>query len=359
MLEALKPLLESGALGADAQQVITEAWEQRLQEAREQIRVEIREEFAQRYEHDRQVLVQSLDHMVTETLKQEITEFHQDKQALAQQRVQVTEQLRAKAAEFDAFLNRQLTQEITELRQDRKRAKNSVALLEQFVMRQLATELQEFQQDKQALVQTRVRLVQEARGQLQQLKQRFVQRSAAAVKQLVSGQLAQELTQLREDITEAKQNSFGRKIFEAFAGEFGTTQLNQNQHMRQLQEQLQQQQQQLAESQQLLQEQRQQLQLAERQRRQLQEQQRREQLMQELLTPLARDGQRVMRDLLESVQTSQLRSTFDRYLPAVLSGQTPAASGRRVVTESRPVTGDRSSSGTDDNIIDIKRLAGI
>jgi hypothetical protein len=53
MLDAIKPLLDSDLINEEAQQQISEAWEAKLNEAREQVRAELREEFAQRYEHDK------------------------------------------------------------------------------------------------------------------------------------------------------------------------------------------------------------------------------------------------------------------------------------------------------------------
>ena len=59
MLDAIKPLLDSELLSEEAQQEITEAWDSKLNEAKEQVRAELREEFAQRYEHDKQVMVEA------------------------------------------------------------------------------------------------------------------------------------------------------------------------------------------------------------------------------------------------------------------------------------------------------------
>ena len=71
MLDAIKPLLESGLINEDIGQQLNEAWEVKLNEAREQIRGELREEFAQRYEHDRHVMVEALDKMMTDNLSEE------------------------------------------------------------------------------------------------------------------------------------------------------------------------------------------------------------------------------------------------------------------------------------------------
>ena len=64
MLDAIKPLLDSGIMNESTKQAISEAWETKLTEAREQVRAELREEFAQRYQHDKQVMVEALDKSV-------------------------------------------------------------------------------------------------------------------------------------------------------------------------------------------------------------------------------------------------------------------------------------------------------
>jgi hypothetical protein len=57
MFDAIKPLLDSGLINEEVGQELNEAWESRLTEAREQVRAELREEFAQRYEHDKTVML--------------------------------------------------------------------------------------------------------------------------------------------------------------------------------------------------------------------------------------------------------------------------------------------------------------
>jgi len=83
MLDAIKPLLESGLINEDVGNELNKLWESKLTEARDQVRGELREEFAQRYEHDRSVMVEALDKMLTENLSQEIKEFHEEKKAIS------------------------------------------------------------------------------------------------------------------------------------------------------------------------------------------------------------------------------------------------------------------------------------
>jgi hypothetical protein len=362
MLDALKPLMDSGVLTEETRSAINEAWEVKLTEAREQIRAEIREEFAGRYAHDKGVMVEALDRMVTDALAEEITEFHADKRALTEQRVRMLNEMKSKGAQFERFLTQKLAEEIREFRNDRKQMMEATGKLENFVFRALAEEISEFAQDKQAVVETKVKLVAEGRNQLNNLKKQFVARSSKAVEEAVTRQLKRELSQLKEDISAAKQNSFGRKIFEAFASEFSNTQLNESAELRKLYKLVQSKDAMLAEAQKAVSEKETVIESKEKQIRVLNERRERESVMNELLSPLNRDKKSVMKNLLESVRTTNLRTAFEKYLPAVLNEDHKVTGRKTVITEGKTeVTGNKTAKNVDDktNIIDIKRLAGL
>lgn len=362
MLDALKSLQDSGVLNEETRSAINEAWEAKLTEAREQIRAEIREEFAGRYEHDKSVMVEAIDRMVTEALQAEIAEFQADKQAIAEHRVRIVSEMKTKSARFEQFLTQKLAEEITEFRRDRKQMQEALSKLENFVFTALAEEITEFAQDKRAVVETKVRLVAEAKTQLTDLKKKFIARSSQAVEEAVTKQLKSELSQLREDITEAKHNSFGRKIFEAFASEFSNTQLNESAELRKLYAVIKQKDAKLAEARRTLAEKETVLESRQKEIRVLNQRRERETVLSELLSPLNREKRAVMTELLESVKTTNLRTAFDKYLPSVLN-ETPKSSAKKaVITEGKTeVTGNKTAKndGNKDNIIDIKRLAGL
>ena len=170
MLDALKPLLDSDLVNDETRQEISEAWESKLNEAREQVRAELREEFAQRYEHDKSVMVEALDRMVTEGLAVELQQVQAEKSALAEDRVKFQAKMSESATKFNNFMVTKLAEEIGELRKDRKQHNEGMEKLESFVVHALAREIQEFAQDKRDVVETKVRLVREARAQLEALK---------------------------------------------------------------------------------------------------------------------------------------------------------------------------------------------
>ena len=366
MLDAIKPLLDSDLVNEDTKQEIQEAWEAKLSETKEEVRAELREEFARRYEHDKSVMVEALDRMVTENLTKELEEFAGEKKAIAEDRAKFVAKMQETTGTFDKFLVTKLAEEIKELNQDRSAQAAVVEKLEKFVIESLAKEIGDFQEDRNDVVETKVRLVKEAREQFANLKDKFVERSGKIVQESVAKNLEKELSQLKEDIEAAKENSFGRKIFEAFASEFSASYLNENKEIRQLEAALEEKDAELVESQAANAEKTQIIESKEREVEAITESVQRKETMDKLLTKLNKGKGAIMRDLLESVQTSKLQDAFDRYLPAVLDGAAPKAK-KEVISESREVTGDKEiktqpvveEKADDSNIIELRQLAGL
>ncbi len=291
MLDAIKPLLDSDLINEETRTEINEAWESKLNEAREQARAELREEFAQRYEHDKTVMVEALDRMVTEGLQAELQQVAAEKQALAEDRVKFQGKMKESATKFNNFMVTKLAEEIGELRKDRKMHAEGLEKLENFMVHALAREIQEFAQDKRDVVETKVRLVREARSKLETLKARFVKESAEKMSRAVSSHLKAELTQLQEDIKVARENNFGRRIFEAYAAEFGATHLNENAEVRKLSSLLQHKDKQLAEAIKLTERAKVVVESKEREIRMIRESNERESTMEMLLAPLNKEKQ--------------------------------------------------------------------
>lgn len=367
MLEAIKPLLESGIINKEVGQQLNEAWAAKLNEAREQVRAELREEYARKYEHDKNVMVEALDRMVTGSLQAEIAEFHEERKAMNEDRVRAQQKLQDNIQKFNEFMVTKLASEIRELREDRKIHVESRNKLEKFVVHSLAKEIKEFEQDKRAVVEAKVKLVAEAKQQLETLKRKFIKESAARIKESVTEHLRGELVQLKEDIKESRQSQFGRRLFEAFAAEFTTSHFNKNAEVRKLQRQLADKDKQLVESKMQVKKTKQLIESKEREVRIIKDSNLREKTMTELLGTLNEEKAEVMRNLLESVQTPKLKYAFDKYLPAVLNNGTSnqvSSQKKQMIAES-VVTGDKSAKKTEvegedqENLIAFKRLAGL
>ena len=133
--------------------------------------------------------------------------------------------------------------------------------------------------------------------------------------------LKSELTSLNEDIKAARENSFGRRIFEAFSSEFTSTHLNENAVIRALRGEVAQKNKKLKESVTVAKKFKQLNESKQKEIRKIKESNTRNELLDELLTPLNDEKKEVMQNLLENVQTNRLQGTFDKYLPAVLNNR--------------------------------------
>jgi hypothetical protein len=243
---------------------------------------------------------------------------------------------------------------------------NSVSRLEKFVIKSLAEEIQEFEQDKQAVVETKVRLIAGAKDKLAELQQNFIARSAELVRESVTRKLESEMTQLKEDIHMARENMFGRQIFEAFASEFAVTHLNENKEIRKLQAIVAAKEQALAEAKQQADSASIIVESKNKEIRIIKESTERKDTITSLLRSLNKEKATIMSELLESVQTAKLQSAYEKYLPAVLNNTAqPAKQPKAMLAESRvEVTGDKSANTPAieenvNNVFEIKRLAGL
>ena len=361
MLDALKTLFENNVISEEIKADIEKAWESRIVENRNQVTQQLREEFAQRYEHDKQVMVEAIDRMLSDQLKEEIAQFVEDRNQLAEAKARVVVEGKRTARLMQEFITRQLASEVKELHEDQVQMASKFKTLEKFVVEALAQEIAEFHTDKQDLAQTKVKLVREGREALAQMKEKFIKRAAQLVESTVEKTLTKEIGQLKEDIESARRNDFGRKLFEAFATEYQTSYLSEKSETAKLLKVIDVKELELAAAKNAVAEARLVAESKEAEVKALMESKERQEIMTELTSPLNGNQKKIMSELLESVQTTKLRSSFDKYLPAVIAGEAPQK--KQALVEAKEVTGNKEtnsvSSPADHNIVDIRRLAGI
>lgn len=361
MLDALKSLFENSALSEEVRSELEEAWNAKVNENRVAVTAELREEFAKKYEHDKGVMVEAIDALISERLAEEIAEFQADRKQLAEAKAKFAIAQRKNANLMKSFVGEQLAKEIKELHSDQKAMADKFVALEEFVVESLAKELAEFYEDKKDLAETKVRLVREGKAHINKVKADFIKKSAALVSETVSKGLKKEISSLKEDIEAARQNDFGRKLFEAFANEYSHSYLNEKSETAKLLKVVSAKDKQLAEAKQAAAKA---IKLAESKANEVKminESISRKETINNLVGPLSKDQREIMMDLLESVQTSRLQSAFEKYLPAVIDGKGPAK--KAVLSEAKEVTGNRQQNDVkadvDSNVVDIKRLAGL
>ena len=363
MLDALKHLFENNVISSEIKESIEQAWDNRILEAREEVAQQLREEFAQKYEHDKNTMVEAVDRMISEQLAAELVEFADDRKQLAEMKVKYAKKMKQDTAVMKEFVSRQLASEVRELHEDQVQMASKFGKLEHFVVEALAQEITEFYKDKQELAETKVRLVREGRQQIKQVQEAFVKRAAKLVESVVSQNLRSEITSLKEDIEAARRADFGRKLFEAFASEYSTSYLNEKSETAKLLKVIDMKDLAIQEAAQAVVKAEHVLESKQLEIRALKEAQERKAIMNELLAPLNGEQRAIMGELMENIKTTKLNESFEKYLPAVVAGKAPQK--KQALLEAKEVTGNkisnttRSSDYESNNIIDIRRLAGL
>ena len=364
MLEALKSLFENNAISEEIRAEIQEAWDKQVSENKLAVTAELREEFAQKYEHDKAQMVEAIDSMVSEKLSEEISEFAEDRQKLAEARAKYAVAMRENAQTLKGFVFEQLKKEIGELHEDQKAMSEKFGKLEEFVVEALTKEIAEFHEDKKDLAETKVRLIREAKKHLDAVKESFVKKGAKVVEKTVAKTLNNEISQLKEDIDTARKNDFGRKIFETFAEEYNNSYMNEKSETAKLLKVVELKDKQLAEAKANAEEKAKLVESKDAEIKDAVESAKRKETISELVAPLSKEQKEIMQDLLESVETEKLQGHFNKYLSAVIDGKSVAK--KATLTEAKEITGDKeenSSSASDsakvDNVVDIRRLAGL
>ena len=159
MLDALKTLFGGNVISEEIQESIQQAWDAKITENRQLVAEQLREEFAQKYEHDKNTMIEAVDRMISDQLSQELVEFADDRKQLAEMKVKYAQKMKSDTAVMKEFVTRQLASEVSELHEDQMVMASKFGKLEQFVVEALAQEITEFYKDKHDLAETKVRLV--------------------------------------------------------------------------------------------------------------------------------------------------------------------------------------------------------
>ena len=378
MPKSLQEVFENQVLSEDVKSEIEQIFEARVQEHREIITAELREEFANRYENDKTQIVEAMDAMLKDSLKEEIEEFAQDKSKVVKERIQYKKAIAKHSKILETFLKDILVKEIKELREDRKTQKGNVVKLEEFVVKQLTGELNEFHQDKRSLIEAKVKMVREGKKIVEDAKMSFIKKSAARVEKVLENAMRKEIKTLREDIQVAKENEFGRKIFETFANEFMSNTLSEKTQVSKLMKEISGLNKKVTEAKTIIAKKNNMITEAQKQTKIVKDLSERKQIIGEMLEPLNNNQKELMTSLLESVKTSNLKSAFKKFLPGVISEETDTNTRKRKTKlteglsnkgrtrQTKELTGDKGTNHrTNDDgdksaeIIRLKTLSGI
>ena len=399
MTKQIEELLENEVLGPDVKAALKEAFETKVK----QTEAKLHEDYAARYASDKHQLVEAMDSMLNDAIKSELEEFAEDRSALIAQKAKLSKETLSakKLAEnkvsghiklLNAFIGKQLQEELREFAQDRKtldaqrkkmareveairesakkQTRDRISKLEGFVVSKLSEEIAEFETDKKALIEQRAKLAAEGKKNINETRSAFIKTASKTLDKTLNEVVRNELVQWRADIKVARENNFGRRIFEAVAAEYMASYLSEGTEVKKLQKQLAESQKRIDEAAKQIKSKQKLVESASTQIKAANDRATRMELLNEMLTPLSRDKKAVMEEMLRDIKTTNLREAYNRYLPTVMNCETRSVVKQPLAeqTQNKSVafTGDRpnklSEAVREENSSDIGQilyLAGI
>jgi len=183
--------------------------------------------------------------------------------------------------------------------------------MDSFITVQLASEIKELKEDVESFrdleVEYSAKLVEEKHAMAAQLGEELDQ-LVDKIDAFLEIRLSEEIEELKEDLEEARQNTFGRKVFEAFVGEFGKSFIDESSVMGKLAVT----EQKLREAEKKLEEQATAASVAARQQK-----------MAEILAPLSGSKREQMELILKNVETDKLQESFNKFVGRILKEDAP------------------------------------
>ena len=346
MTDALRKILEeSNTLSESAKAAIVQVWETKLGDIREELAANLRDEFDAKFTKDKNEIVEAMELMIRDTLASEVQTLAEAKKASANEVVKTKTAMKEAIALFHNLVKESLTTEIQEFRADRLATTAKVSEVDKFVKESLAEELAEFHEERRKLVEDRVQHKINATKELSEAKSKMISEMAALSEEFIREHLTEEMTQLKSELIEAKKNYFGKKIFEAFAAEFGSSFFNERKEINKILKVVENQNKKLEESTQELAKAKGIIVESENKNRIMQDRLARTSKMNELCGSLAGGKRKLMEELLEKVPTQKLTENFQNYLPAVLN------ENRKVVSEGKTVSVLSESTGNKETLM--------
>lgn len=429
-MDGFKELLENSVFNDETKAALTEAWNSKIesakQEIREEVEAEVRNEFKARYENDNGRLYEAMDAMlsdavnryssemieesvrlkkekeklaaavkesrrsaeikvsenmkvfenfITEELRNKITSLVEEKKKLekalvdsAKKEKRTKESKKEKMKEtienLNTFVLSKLSEEIKNLRKKEKELDDEketvkeslrqhrislneetaarINKLEKFMLGQLKTELTEFKEEKDNLSILRVKMVKESKDNLNKTRVEFVKRAASLIESTITQRLETEITDLKESIRVARENDFGRKIFEAYKNDFMKSYLAEGTEVRKVEKQLEAVKSELNETKQSIDKQKKLMENAQIRLRLSEERVLRTKTLNNLMRTLNKDKREIMESLLETVKTDDLDKAFHKYLPVLNEEQAPRKNAK-ILTETKTSKTEKST----------------
>lgn len=340
MDEKLKKHLDE--LSAPLKESIAAAMKVKEVELKEAAEAQARVEFAEKFEADRALLVNSINDMVQEELKEAIDGLKAEKAEIEAKSKKIDEAV----ATIKDFALKEAASIANDINADRKSLNEAFEKLANFGVESVLNEKAEVEKEKASYLEKKVELIAEGAKQMKLVRKALVREAAKDISKITEETINSEIKNFRKDILESKKAKLGMKLYESIKEEFEKDFFNKDASIQAYSKELKKRNDMLSESLKAIEMRDQKVSEIKSELSQLKEEMERERIIYENISCLPLEKQRVMRDLIKGEKVSTLVESIKKYLPYVLKGSNQAEKvqlheSKVVAPKVRVVTGDQ------------------
>lgn len=304
-------------LAAPVQQVIKEAFETKLNEARETIYAQARKEINEKYKADFEALVKGSEAFIKESIEEECDDLNKEKEELKEKSEKCDESL----VKFQKMIAEQLAKEVVGIRKERAQLSEKLASFDKFIKESISEYANSLNEEKQKYIKSTAEVIENGLKMQESAKSAFIKTAVKTAADMIYENMAEEIASLKKDIKEAQQNEFGKRIFEQFSGEFKAIFLNENKEIQKIKAEKAELENKIKKADRLLESKNLQVSALKDEIEVQKELRKRDSIIAEASKGLSSTKQEVLKRMVESVPTERLEKTISEYIPSVL-GQT-------------------------------------
>lgn len=304
-------------LAAPVQQVIKEAFETKLNEARETIYAQARKEINEKYKADFEALVKGSEAFIKESIEEECDDLNKEKEELKEKSEKCDESL----VKFQKMIAEQLAKEVVGIRKERAQLSEKLASFDKFIKESISEYANSLNEEKQKYIKSTAEVIENGLKMQESAKSAFIKTAVKTAADMIYENMSEEIASLKKDIKEAQQNEFGKRIFEQFSGEFKAIFLNENKEIQKIKAEKAELESKIKKADRLLESKNLQVSALKDEIEVQKELRKRDSIIAEASKGLSSTKQEVLKRMVESVPTERLEKTISEYIPSVL-GQT-------------------------------------
>ncbi len=355
--DTLKNILEGmDVLNDETRAKLSETFTKVLDEAKVEQEKSLRAEMAERYATEKKNIHAALEQFLEQELQGAVADFKKGidevdgmKKAYADKQIAVQEQAKAYVAK-------------------------RLGAIESVIEGILSRELGELHESEKVNRRAYLNAITESKAQAEADREAFRNKAATVLENIINVQVQGSLEELREDIKAAREADFGREIYETFMTTFRRQFFDSSKEFRAVTKQLKEAQASekavKSKAGKLVKEARERAAAAEGKAKKIEESVIRTRAITKMLKPLAGQTKEKMKHILEATATDKLAATYKKFLPEMLNEakRSTAKTRSRKIEETvvelktggqKTLTEEKATTEDDDDIVDIKRLAGL